>query len=406
MKSLIKFEYRKLWNKVGITAVMTLLILTTVYTFAFIGVQTGTFDKNGKSVSGIATYRVLRETSKDLKGVMNGKYIRKLIKKYNASFEKKYLTSPDHNGYAGMGGKTKYDDTNYLINYAYYGPYMSSGNEKLGLDYDFLKSEKSFYKKYKEAVYDTIVDSRVLPQKITEKRSEALKKKVNQVKTPFKIGYVQGLFNVLNYYTNLYPVFFFTLAFALACTYAKNSNSGISELNLATRYGRRKNMQARWIAGNLFTVTVYLIFLAVLFAEHGAIATLDGWNVSAQEFCYWCVLNISSGTWLIIVFAEGLLGCLVIANMVMMLSIKIKRTKLTVAAGFIVIYYIVKIGSGYELSAWFSPLKFISDDVFVQYLFIGNFPISYLVIIPVLGMLYILISYSFTRGSFRKYRMN
>ena len=46
----------------------------------------------------------------------------------------------------------KYDVPNYFINFAYYGPYMSNGNEKVGLDYDFLESEERFYTTYKEAV--------------------------------------------------------------------------------------------------------------------------------------------------------------------------------------------------------------------------------------------------------------
>ena len=402
MKSLIKFEYRKLWNKVGVTAVITLLILTTVYTFAFIGVQRGTFDENGKSVSGIATYRVLRENSKDLEGVMDEKYIKKLIKKYNASFEKKYITSPDHSGYLSMGGMTKYDDTNYLVNYAYYGPYMSNGNEKMGLDYDFLKSEKSFYKKYKEALYDDQTFAGY--QKMNPKREVALKKKINQLKTPFRIGYRQGLANVSSYFQNLYPCFILALAFALASIYAKDSVSGINEMTLCTACGRKQDLKAKWIAGNLFTVSAYILFWAVLLIEHGAVATLDGWNVTAQQM--WITIqNINMGTGMVIQFASGLVGVLVAANIIMMLSIKIKKTKLTVFTGAVIMYLLIKWNATYGVFGYFNPLKFSSNDIF-QTFFLGNTPVPYYYFVPFLGAVYILISYVCSRMSYRRLKIN
>ena len=88
----------------------------------------------------------------------------------------------------------------------------------------------------------------------------------------------------MDWYDLEYSVFFIVVAFVLACTYAKDSLSGINELTLSAAKGRKKDFRARWIAGNLFTATVYVIFIGVLFIEHGAVATFGGFGASAQTY--------------------------------------------------------------------------------------------------------------------------
>ena len=152
---LIKLEYRKMWNGISIVSVSALSILTIVFAVVTLNIQQRVLDKNGDIVSGLSAFRALKESAEDLEGVMDGEYIQNLIEKYNASYDKEFLE--ENRGFLGTGGMTKYIITNYVINYAYYGPYMSNGNDKIGLDYDFLSSEESFYQKYKEAVLEQLL---------------------------------------------------------------------------------------------------------------------------------------------------------------------------------------------------------------------------------------------------------
>ena len=78
----------------------------------------------------------------------------------------------------------------------------------------------------------------------------------------------------------------------------------------------------------LFAVTVYLIYVGMLIAIHGGIASLHGLGASAQTFWFECLHNFSVGTALLVVFLCGLAGALVMANLVMLLSIKIKIQRL------------------------------------------------------------------------------
>ena len=109
---------------------------------------------------------------------------------------------------------TKYDVPNYFVNFAYYAGWMSTGNDKIGLDYDFLDSEEHFYEKYKEAVKDICRFYNEYDRlKYTDEQLRVLDKKIAEIKTPFKVAYYEG-FNILfAYYEMLYPLFLVVLFF-------------------------------------------------------------------------------------------------------------------------------------------------------------------------------------------------
>ena len=91
MKRQIWMEYRKLWNKVSVVAVMAMCIMVVLHLFVYLNWQYRSIDSNGKIVEGLASFRALKEASKDLEGVIDGEYIQRLITSYNNSFEKEYL---------------------------------------------------------------------------------------------------------------------------------------------------------------------------------------------------------------------------------------------------------------------------------------------------------------------------
>ena len=122
MKRQIWMEYRKLWNKVSVVAAIAMCVVALLHVFVYLNWQYRTINSDGELVEGLASYRELKEASKDLEGVMDGEYIQKLITSYNNSFEKKYLAK--HKGFLGTAGMTKYDVPNYCINYAYFGPWI------------------------------------------------------------------------------------------------------------------------------------------------------------------------------------------------------------------------------------------------------------------------------------------
>lgn len=408
MKRQIWMEYRKLWNKVSLVAVAAMCVVAAVHLFVYLNLQYRSIDKNGELVEGLASYRALKEASKDLEGVMDGEYIQKLVASYNASYEKEYLA--EHRVFLGTGGMTKYDVPNYCINYAYFGPWMSNGNEKVGLDYDFLESEESFYAAYKEAMKEELEeDAKYLYWGYSDEQHLVLNKKADNVKTPFTTGYAQGLFNLRAWFILDYSLVFFVLAFALAGLFSRDSAGGVTELTLSAKYGRKKNLNARWMAGNLFSASVYLVYLAVQIIVNGAIGTLAGWNLPAQMLWFSCLHNITLGEGLLLLFFGGLLGALVIGNIVMLFSIKLKNGKLAAALSVIAVVLIRRTGSVeglYGVTELFSPMYFERDSLLQLYRFVGNIAVPYFVAVPVVAALYVAVLYTGVRLSYKNYHIN
>lgn len=391
MRALIRFEYRKLWNNVSLVTVAAMCILSTLHTFIYLNMnsQWRAIDANGNIVSGLSAYRVLKEASEDMKGMVDEEYLENLKEQFASSADKKYME--EHRGFLGTGGMTKYMYPNYFINYAYYSYYMSNGNDKIRLDHDFLDSEEAFYQKYREAVKEQLMYENQYAGlvRFTEAQIEVLEQKIAEIHTPVRIAYCQGISNFMNWYDLEYFVFFIVLAFVLAGIYAKDSLNGIDELTLSAVKGRKKDFRARWIAGNLFTVSVYLIFIGVLLAEHGAVATFEGFTASAQTYWFNCIFNISTGVGMLLKIMGGLLGALVFANFTLLLSSILKNVKAVSLAAVLAVTVLSKLCNTYSQIKLFYPLQFGSDAVVKAFFFCGRILVPYPVMVLLLTLIYI-----------------
>ncbi len=391
MWTLVKFEYRKLWNQVCLVAVIAMCIISTLHTFIYLNMngQWRSIGADGEIVSGLSAYRVLKEASKDIEGVVDDTYLQKLKVQYKNSTDKQYLD--EHRGFLGTGGMTKYMYPNYFINYAYYSYYMSNGNDKIGLEYDFLDSEEKFYQKYKEAVKEQIMyeNQHAGLMKFSASQREALDQKIAGMDTPVNIAYFQGISNFMNWFDIEYPLFYVVCAFALSCVYAKDSPSGINELTLSSAKGREKDFRARWIAGNLLAASAYLIFVIVLLAEHGAVATFGGFGASAQTYWFSCIFNISIGAGMVFKIVGGLSGILVFANFAMLLSCLFRNSKIAAMFSILVAGALVKLSDTYSQIKLFYPNQFGSDAVVNVFFFVGRLIAPYIIEALLLSAAYI-----------------
>jgi len=406
LKDFIRLEFKKMWNGISLVCLVAVGVLTVLFALVTLNLQYRTIDSDGNMVKGLASFRALKEASEDLEGLLDGDYIRSLIEKYNSSYDRAYLA--ENRGFLGTGGMTKYIVSNYVINYAYYGPYMSNGNEKAGLDYAFLDSEESFYRKYREAVLEQLlyVNRENGLFSYSEEQLSVLEQRVQNIRTPFRIAYHMGWANVFGYFGMEYPVFFILLAFCLSGCYAKDSANGMDELTLSSMHGRKKNMQARWAAGNLFTLVLYLIYVGLLIVVHGGIASLHGLGASAQTFWFECLHNINVGTALSLVFLCGLMGALDMANLVMLLSIKLKNGKLAAGFGIIAVVLLSRQAATYSQMKMFNPLQFKESALLTDFLFVGNVMVPYFIIVLFLGTVYIAVLSLVLRASYKRYRLN
>jgi ABC-type transport system involved in multi-copper enzyme maturation permease subunit len=407
MSQLIRYEFRKIWSQVTILAVISLILISSVLNFIFyLDSNSSTITSDGTIVKGIKSYRTLKNESKNLEGVIDQDYLDNLIREFNVSIEKK-----DFEHRFGSSS-VKYEIPNLFINFVNYSEKMT--NFTMGLDFDFIKSEEDFYKQYKKSVSNLIQKNNERNWfKYTDKQMNLINEKIEKIETPIKVEYSKGLANFIYAYGEQYWLILVVLVFALSSIFSNDSNNGIDELILSSEHGRKNIMNAKLIAGNIFSLVVYLIFVAIHLIEHGLAASLHGWGQSVQNHWHSCLYNINFGTGILIMLGLGLLGVLVVTNLIMMVSIKIKFSKLSTFISVGTIWGIINFThTANPIQLQLNPIYFakrlsVSNIVdFDIYYFLGNKMIPYSMVSVVLGLIYILIISFFTIISYKKYKLN
>lgn len=406
MKKLIKYEFKKMWTQITIISVISLIVVSTILNILPYFSSGEAINTDGKYIEGIGSFRSIKNESKDMKGIMDQDYLDNLVKDFNSSKEK--LEFED-----SLGEKlTKYDATNHIINFANYGP--DNYNIYMGLDFDFLKSEKNFYNQYKKSMKDTIkANNEKNWFKYTDEQMDKINEKIDKLETPFNADYYQGISYFIWQYGSQYWFVLIIIAFALSSIFSKDSNNGIDELTLSSKFGRKKNMNARIIAGNIFAVVVYLIFIGTLLIEHGAIASLQGWNQSAQNIWNTCLYNISAGTGVVIMIAQGLVSVILVTNIVMFISIKVRYVKLTTILSLSTILLLVRLTyTANTLQLQLNPIYYATNlsvgvpNGFEIFYFIGDRMIPYMLAFILLACVYMLIIRLLILIEYKKYRIN
>lgn len=408
MIKLVLYEFRKTCNQVAILAIIALIILSSADTLIFyLNPNISIISSGGEKIKGLKSFKELKKQSKDIEGIIDQEYLNSLIKKYNSSNEKKYYNS------SSEFPESKYIFPNYFINFIHYSENMS--NFYVDLDFEFMKSEKEFYNQYRKSVSNLIMKNNQNKGlfKYTDKQMNVINDKIENIKTPLKVEYYYGLSVFIWKYGAQYWFVLIVISFALSSIFSKDSNNGISELSLSSTYGRKKNMNSRIIAGNIFATLIYIIFVSTLLIINGLLGSLHGWKQSAQLFWHSCLYNINLGVAILIMLVLGLLGILVIANLVMLLSIKIKNAKVTTVISLSSVWGLVKLTqTTNSLQLQLNPIHFgtrftISNIIdYEVYYFIGNRMIPYSIIILLLVFIYIIIIRFLTIKSYKKYKLH
>ncbi|RDY26282.1 hypothetical protein CHL78_014375 [Romboutsia weinsteinii] len=401
MKELVKFEFRKIWTQLTIISVISLVVVSTALNFLAYYSNHGGINSDGEIITGFKAFRIVKNEAKDTRGVMDQGYLDNLVKKFNSSKEK--LEHEDKLG----NYLTKYDASNHIANFANYG--KDNFNIYMNLDFDFLKSEKDFYNQYKRSAIDAIqFDLQKNWFKYTDNQMNKITEKINKIDTPFKVDYYEGISYLIWQYTEQIYFVIAVVGFALSSLFSKDSNNGIDELTLSSKFGRKKNMNARIIAGNIFAVVVYIIFVGILFIEHGAIGSLQGWNQSIQNVWHTCLYNISLGTGLLIMIGKGLLSTLLVANLVMYISIKVRYSKLATLLSLSSIWLLIRLTyTDNPLQLQLNPMYYSRVSLgYEVFYFIGDLMIPYTLAFLVLGCVYMIIVRVLTVRQYKRYKLN
>lgn len=399
MKTLIKIEYKKIWTRLTKVAVFSFIMIITILSILFCISCSVAITDDGELIVGLKVFRQIKKESIDIEGIMDQAYIDNLIVDFNSSKElenHEYLLKFELN---------KYRFSNYLINFAYYGPKMMS--DKLKLDFDFLKSESDFYEQYKKAIIEVIKYNNEKDWfTYTDQQINKLEEKIDEINVPFKVGYNEGLNLLTAQYGLHFKLTLIVIGFSLSSLYSKDSSNGIDELTLSSKFGRKKNMNARLIAGNLFAIMIYMIFIGILLLVNGTILSLEGWNLPIQTLWNSCFYNITAGTGILIMFFKGLIVTILIANLVMFLSMMVRNIKITMAI------VVISIGILLNLTHTTNSLQLQLNPIYYatslpdNYYFMGHVMIPYSIAFLFIALCYFALIRVLMLWNYKKYKLS
>lgn len=407
MKKLIFYEFKKLWSKTAILAVCSLMMFSMIMAgIYYMYYENSTITSSGEKVSGVGAYWTLKEESKNLEGQVDQNYLDNIVDEFESSIEKENFSHR-----LGMD-MMRFNSASYLLNFP--TDLENTSNFSMRFDFDYLKSEEAFYEQYKKGVKKVIQNRQKLIKdrneimwfQYTNEQLEKIDNKVDSLKTPFKASYYLGLEKVIIDFITQYWLLLIVISFALCGIFSKDSRNGIDEISLASAYGRKKNMNAKVIAGNLFSISVYFIFIATILILHSIFASLDGWGASVQLLRRTSLYNISIGTTILIMLAMGLLGTLLVANFVMLVSISTKYVGLSAVCSIASLLMLVELAKTKNmLQLQLNPIYFSTNIPLDTPIFISNVMMPYFFVSALIAILYLTIIRFLTIRFYKRYTL-
>ena len=391
---LLWYEVKSCFNKNTILIMCLMVLVGILHCFIYLNLQYRTVTSDGKLVEGLPAFRTYHEVSKDLDGVLDDAYLKKITKEYNESYEKYFLANVGK-GFLGTGGMMKYLKTNYFLSFPKWGVDTSNGNEYMDISYDFLETADAFYTAYKKTLYESHLTFREWSglKPFTEKEKQILKSKIERLKTPFFIEDTWALNNTDSYLHREFSIMLFMVCIALSSLFTKDGINKVSDMALSSKKGRSAYIRARFFAGLIFTVSFAVVQFLAVYLVQGMFQGFDGFRASAQIGENFCIWNISFGAVFIFRKIGFICGLLVIAGITMFVSITLKRVKVSIAISSVITYFFMRISSGYNTWNFISPIRFNSFSVVSDVYFISETLVPYIVIILILTFIYLSICY-------------
>lgn len=397
----MKFELKKIINKITVISMILMVSIIIFHAFLELGQWESTFVNKNKIITGKLSYRTFKNQSKKFEGVIDEKYLNDFMKVYKKSKTVKYLEDSNSMDW------NEYYLPKYFINTVIS---EESGNpiRKLDIDSVYLNNEEDFYNKFKENITKNIDEENEIYgfKKYDANQINIIKTKIRNIKIPFKIAYTEGLSNVTRFFKIDYIFFAIVIIFALSGLFTKDSNIGIDELSLSSKTGKSNNMKNRLFAGNIFVILMYFVYIFTLLFIHGSIATLHGLKASLQIYNMNSLLNIDMLRMLVMVFAGGLCGALIIGNLTMLIGLYSKNMKITLLVTMLLFLYNYNLNNTRNPIKQLFPLNFSNYNTLTSlgaYYFIGNTPTHYFYIILILSIIYLSIIYILMKLKFKKY---
>lgn len=332
MRTLIKFELKKLWMSRLNRCVFLSVCLWVLVGMAVSIFQTVTFDKEGNLMSGMDAVRCWKNNMKELEGTLTDERVGEIIQeaqriRANQNDEdEKQVEELNFSYYYPRQGLFS------LIQQGYYG----SDSDDYFLDMS-LEQRQDFYQARTEQIRSTLINGREDWQ-YTEAERQFWEKKNEQVETPIDYGYAEGWKWPIDSF-GFFIVSIMALCIMLARIYAGEYESGAEHIILATKYGKTKVIAAKNLAalifGGLFsfiTIGIYLVVLLSALGIDGAGLPIQNYNINiAYPFTFVQAVLLYAGLCLVVAF--GIMALLLFLSARMKTGLPVLSVSMAIIIG-------------------------------------------------------------------------
>ena len=393
MKTLIGYEYKKIFIRKSTWIVLIFAMLLTL--FSCIGDLTGSVYVEGKRVSShYQEFTTDRAYARELSG-------RKVDKVLISEMQEAYKKVPNVPLY------TKSQE--YQM---YARPYSTIYHLVRKVATNNLDNESNSLMKLDGNLYNDLRNKAIIENlkgyKLTEAELQKHLDMNKNVDTPFVFQYADGYRSIMSRMYTIGMILILTLAICLAPIFANECSDRMDQLILTARYGKNKAIIAKLLTGISFGVIVSIVMLLMQSLPTLMVYGFDGWNASLQIINVMTTYPFTVLESLLILFGMAILASMLIVCLCMYLSARLKSAfaVIVVISTFTIICMFIRVP---EQSRFFYqlvntlPMNIMSDTgTFSEYFFevFGKCFASY----QAIPVIYGLISIVLLLGSYRSFK--
>lgn len=295
MKSLILFEFRKIYRKrINQIIFWGTILLMFAAMIANIN-QTWTYNENKEQIKGRDYVEYTKSTCKKLEGSITDKRAEEILKEYQ-----EMISNPEY--YIADGEEGHFTDEIYC---SYYLPhrwlltelghvYDEVGIQTYGANLEKLNLDEQ--KPLYEARTDRLKNTLALGSsdwQYTKAEQQYWLSQNEKITTPISYQYVNGFEQWFDM-TGFYCLPLIALFIIIATVYAGEYEQNADHIILTTKYGKSKIITAKNIAsllyGLMFCTLNVLIGAIIMFGWYG----ISGWNEPIQSIYFQCPYALSN----------------------------------------------------------------------------------------------------------------
>lgn len=147
-----------------------------------------------------------------------------------------------------------------------------------------------------------------------------------QISTPFVLNNTLGFESFIMDFRVIAMLLFFVIAICIAPVFAGEHSTGVAQLILVSKHGKRQLIWAKIITAISFCVAVSLLFTTVCFLISMVIFGADGREVAFQMLFPWTPYPLNMGQVTIILVLNTILRALLFGAVLLFLSARLKSS--------------------------------------------------------------------------------